>query len=61
MIDLGPGGGVNGGKVISEGPPEKIGAVAVSATGQYLRADPGAGDGETEGGGRRAQECEADA
>src|SRR5205085_1361937 len=31
------GGGVNGGKIIAEGPPEKIASVAVSATGQYLR------------------------
>jgi excinuclease ABC subunit A len=37
VIDLGPGGGVNGGKVIAEGPPETIAAVAISATGQYLR------------------------
>jgi excinuclease ABC subunit A len=37
VIDLGPGGGVNGGKVIAEGPPERIAQVAVSATGQYLR------------------------
>jgi len=37
VIDLGPGGGVNGGRIIAEGPPEKIAEVAVSATGQYLR------------------------
>jgi excinuclease ABC subunit A len=37
VIDLGPGGGVNGGKIIAEGPPETIAAVPVSATGQYLR------------------------
>jgi excinuclease ABC subunit A len=37
VIDLGPGGGVNGGKIIAEGPPERIAEVAVSATGQYLR------------------------
>src|SRR5437763_1959303 len=37
VIDLGPGGGVNGGKVIAEGPPERIADTAVSATGQYLR------------------------
>jgi excinuclease ABC subunit A len=37
VIDLGPGGGVNGGKIIAEGPPEKIAEVAISATGQYLR------------------------
>jgi excinuclease ABC subunit A len=37
VIDLGPGGGVNGGRIIAEGPPEKIAATAISATGQYLR------------------------
>jgi excinuclease ABC subunit A len=37
VIDLGPGGGVNGGKVIAEGPPERIAEAPLSATGQYLR------------------------
>ena len=37
VIDLGPGGGVNGGRIIAEGVPETVAAVAVSATGQYLR------------------------
>jgi excinuclease ABC subunit A len=37
VIDLGPGGGVNGGQIIAEGPPERIAEVAISATGQYLR------------------------
>jgi excinuclease ABC subunit A len=37
VIDLGPGGGVNGGKVIAEGPPERIVEEPTSATGQYLR------------------------
>jgi len=37
VIDLGPGGGVNGGRIIAEGPPETIADVAISATGQYLR------------------------
>src|SRR5947208_4061524 len=37
VIDLGPGGGVNGGKIIAEGVPETIAGVALSATGQYLR------------------------
>jgi excinuclease ABC subunit A len=37
VIDLGPGGGVNGGKVIAEGPPETIASVPISATGQYLK------------------------
>jgi excinuclease ABC subunit A len=37
VIDLGPGGGVNGGKIIAEGVPETVAAVAASATGQYLK------------------------
>src|SRR5438552_13316097 len=37
VIDLGPGGGVNGGRIIAEGPPEKIADEPTSATGQYLR------------------------
>jgi len=37
VIDLGPGGGVNGGEIIAEGPPEAIAEVGNSATGQYLR------------------------
>ena len=37
VIDLGPGGGVNGGQIIAEGPPEAIADVAISATGQYLK------------------------
>jgi excinuclease ABC subunit A len=37
VIDLGPGGGVNGGRIIAEGPPERIADVAISATGQYLK------------------------
>jgi excinuclease ABC subunit A len=37
VIDLGPGGGVNGGEIIAEGPPEAIAKVAISATGQYLK------------------------
>jgi excinuclease ABC subunit A len=37
VIDLGPGGGVNGGRIIAEGPPERIAQAPESATGQYLR------------------------
>lgn len=36
LIDLGPGPGVLGGEVISEGTPEKVMADADSLTGQYL-------------------------
>ncbi len=38
VLDLGPEGGVNGGRLIAEGPPEAIAKVADSATGSYLKA-----------------------
>ena len=37
VLDLGPGGGVNGGKIVAEGPPEAIAAEPKSFTGQYLK------------------------
>jgi excinuclease ABC subunit A len=37
VIDLGPGGGVNGGEVVIAGTPETVADCAASATGQYLR------------------------
>jgi excinuclease ABC subunit A len=36
VVDLGPGAGEHGGRVISEGPPEEIEADPASLTGQYL-------------------------
>jgi len=36
VVDLGPGAGKHGGRVVSEGPPEKIKADGNSLTGQYL-------------------------
>ena len=36
ILDLGPEGGVKGGEVIAEGPPEKIAASERSFTGKYL-------------------------
>ena len=36
IIDLGPEGGDGGGKIVAQGPPEKIVACAESFTGQYL-------------------------
>ena len=36
IIDLGPGGGENGGRVIAEGMPETVAANADSVTGHYL-------------------------
>ncbi len=38
IIDLGPEGGDGGGKIVAQGPPEKIVACAGSFTGQYLAA-----------------------
>jgi excinuclease ABC subunit A len=37
VIDLGPGGGVNGGKIVVVGTPEDVAAEPKSATGQYLK------------------------
>jgi excinuclease ABC subunit A len=37
LIDLGPGGGVNGGRIVIEGTPEEVAACAASYTGHYLK------------------------
>jgi excinuclease ABC subunit A len=37
VIDLGPGGGVNGGEIVVEGTPETVAECAASATGHYLK------------------------
>lgn len=37
VIDLGPGGGEHGGKVIAEGRPEEIAKNKKSLTGKYLK------------------------
>jgi len=37
VIDLGPEGGLDGGRVVAEGTPEKVAECAASATGQFLR------------------------
>lgn len=36
LIDLGPGAGVNGGKIVAAGTPEEVSKVKESLTGQYL-------------------------
>ncbi|TMH01035.1 MAG: hypothetical protein E6H69_08360, partial [Betaproteobacteria bacterium] len=36
-IDLGPEGGAGGGKIIAQGTPEQVAAVAESYTGRYLK------------------------
>ncbi len=37
VIDIGPGGGVHGGRVVVQGTPEKVAACRASATGKYLK------------------------
>jgi len=37
VIDLGPEGGINGGKLLAEGTPEQVAQVKASFTGQYLK------------------------
>jgi excinuclease ABC subunit A len=37
VIDLGPGGGVNGGRIVVEGTPETVAATKESFTGEYLK------------------------
>ena len=37
VIDLGPEGGDAGGRIVGEGPPERIAQIAESYTGRYLR------------------------
>ena len=36
VIDLGPSGGKSGGKVMAEGPPDKIKKIEQSITGRWL-------------------------
>ena len=36
IVDLGPEGGVGGGRIIAEGPPEAVAATVESYTGRYL-------------------------
>ncbi|KPK75930.1 MAG: hypothetical protein AMS25_17895, partial [Gemmatimonas sp. SM23_52] len=37
IVDLGPGAGVHGGRVVAMGRPEEIAGVAASHTGRFLR------------------------
>jgi excinuclease ABC subunit A len=37
LIDLGPEGGDNGGRIIAEGTPEKVARIEGSYTGYYLK------------------------
>jgi excinuclease ABC subunit A len=48
VIDLGPEGGVGGGKVVAAGPPEVIAKAKNSATGLFLAPMLGGATGATE-------------
>jgi excinuclease ABC subunit A len=37
VVDMGPEGGINGGKIIAEGNPEKVSEIATSYTGNFLK------------------------
>jgi excinuclease ABC subunit A len=37
LVDLGPGAGEHGGRVVAEGPPERVERITESLTGQFLR------------------------
>ena len=39
VIDLGPGGGPEGGRVVAEGPPEALARHPASRTGAALRGE----------------------
>jgi len=41
VIDLGPEGGNDGGRIVAEGPPERVAAAAGSHTGCFLAATLG--------------------
>ena len=38
MVDLGPGGGAAGGRIVATGTPDEVAAAPDSLTGAYLRA-----------------------
>ena len=37
IIDMGPEGGINGGRIIAEGTPEKVSTVKDSYTGKFIK------------------------
>lgn len=39
LIDIGPGGGTDGGHIVGQGTPEQLAANSASATGRFLAAD----------------------
>jgi excinuclease ABC subunit A len=46
IIDLGPEGGDDGGRIIAEGTPEEVATIKESYTGQFLRTELGNGTGK---------------
>ena len=40
IIDLGPGGGEEGGRIVAQGTPEQIAANPASVTGRFLSISP---------------------
>jgi excinuclease ABC subunit A len=44
IIDLGPGGGRDGGRIIAEGTPEDVAQMSASLTGRYVRSELAQGD-----------------
>ena len=45
LIDLGPGGGPDGGRLVAEGPPDVVARCSESLTGQLLQQAMKTGDG----------------
>ena len=46
IIDLGPGGGEAGGRIVAAGTPEQIAALDDNCTGRFLRSAGGEGSGD---------------
>ena len=55
LIDLGPEGGDEGGRVVAHGTPEQVAATAGSHTGRFLTGivEPATGPGRRRGGSRK--------
>jgi excinuclease ABC subunit A len=49
VIDIGPGAGDEGGRIVASGPPAKVAAFRASRTAPYLDRALGGGQGATAG------------